>query len=58
MNFIFLQGLILIVVQDFHILPVPNPDGYDYTWQTDRLWYKNRQVLSPYSNCVGLDMNR
>ncbi|KAF8148038.1 peptidase M14 [Crassisporium funariophilum] len=43
---------------DFHILPVPNPDGYDYTWETDRYWYKNRQVLGPYVKCVGLDMNR
>jgi extracellular matrix protein 14 len=43
---------------DFHIIPVPNPDGYAYTWQTDRYWYKNRQVTSPYTECVGLDMNR
>ncbi|KAF8799186.1 peptidase M14 [Phlegmacium glaucopus] len=43
---------------DFHIIPVPNPDGYDYTWQTDRLWYKNRQIINSYSDCVGLDMNR
>ncbi|KAF8901460.1 peptidase M14 [Gymnopilus junonius] len=43
---------------DFHIIPVPNPDGYEYTWRTDRLWYKNRQSIGPYTNCVGLDMNR
>ncbi|KAF5309892.1 hypothetical protein D9619_010197 [Psilocybe cf. subviscida] len=43
---------------DFHIIPIPNPDGYVYTWETDRYWYKNRQVTSPYTKCVGLDMNR
>ncbi|KIM38505.1 hypothetical protein M413DRAFT_447732 [Hebeloma cylindrosporum] len=43
---------------DFHIIPVPNPDGYSYTWETDRYWYKNRQILGPYTDCVGLDMNR
>jgi extracellular matrix protein 14 len=43
---------------DFHFVPVPNPDGYAYTWQTDRYWYKNRQVVGPYTRCIGLDMNR
>ncbi|KZT02813.1 uncharacterized protein LAESUDRAFT_729776 [Laetiporus sulphureus 93-53] len=42
----------------FYIIPVPNPDGYVYTWVTDRLWYKNRQILGPNEKCVGLDMNR
>lgn len=27
---------------DFYILPVFNPDGYDYTWTRNRLWRKNR----------------
>lgn len=48
----------LLDVFDFHIIPVPNPDGYDYTWEYDRYWYKNRQVTSPRAKCVGLDMNR
>ncbi|KAF8964503.1 hypothetical protein BDZ97DRAFT_1815426 [Flammula alnicola] len=43
---------------DFHIVPMPNPDGYDYTWETDRYWYKNRQIIGPYEKCIGLDMNR
>jgi murein tripeptide amidase MpaA len=43
---------------EFHIIPVPNPDGYSYTWETDRYWYKNRQKLGPSSQCIGLDMNR
>ncbi|KXN81964.1 Putative metallocarboxypeptidase ECM14 [Leucoagaricus sp. SymC.cos] len=43
---------------DFHIVPAPNPDGYSYTWETDRYWYKNRQILGPHLQCVGVDMNR
>jgi len=43
---------------DFHFIPLPNPDGYAYTWEKDRYWYKNRQILGPYTKCVGLDMNR
>lgn len=44
--------------QDFYIVPAPNPDGYDFTWESDRFWYKNRQVMGPNAKCVGLDMNR
>ncbi|PAV18089.1 Zn-dependent exopeptidase [Pyrrhoderma noxium] len=43
---------------DFHIIPVPNPDGYVYTWENDRLWYKTRMPLGPGESCQGLDMNR
>ncbi|EJD07834.1 uncharacterized protein FOMMEDRAFT_137991 [Fomitiporia mediterranea MF3/22] len=43
---------------DFYIIPVPNPDGYVYTWESDRLWYKNRMLLGPNEPCQGLDMNR
>ncbi|KAJ3486374.1 hypothetical protein NLI96_g4275 [Meripilus lineatus] len=32
---------------DFHMVLVPNPDGY-----------KNRQVVGPNEKCIGLDMNR
>ncbi|KAK0471136.1 peptidase M14 [Armillaria novae-zelandiae] len=36
----------------------PNPDGYDFTWESDRFWYKNRQIMGANAKCVGLDMNR
>ncbi|XP_046995628.1 zinc carboxypeptidase-like isoform X1 [Schistocerca americana] len=39
----------------FMIYPTSNLDGYNYTWNTDRLWRKNR---TPYQNCIGVDLNR
>ncbi|KAJ6555474.1 peptidase M14 [Mycena vulgaris] len=48
----------LLDVYDFHIIPSPNPDGYVYTWEGDRFWYKNRQIVGPGAKCIGIDMNR
>ncbi|KAG7440202.1 peptidase M14 [Guyanagaster necrorhizus] len=48
----------LLGTYDFYIIPAPNPDGYDFTWESDRFWYKNRQVMGPAEKCIGLDMNR
>ncbi|KAG6917153.1 hypothetical protein DXG01_003666 [Tephrocybe rancida] len=48
----------LLDVFNFHIIPVPNPDGYDYTWESDRFWYKTRQKMGPKTSCSGIDMNR
>ncbi|XP_034033854.1 carboxypeptidase B2 [Thalassophryne amazonica] len=42
---------------DIYVLPVMNPDGYKYTWTTDRMWRKNRS-LSKGSTCIGVDLNR
>jgi carboxypeptidase A2 len=42
---------------DFYIMPVMNPDGYDYTHTNERLWRKNRRQ-NPGSNCIGTDLNR
>ncbi|KAG6885190.1 hypothetical protein C0993_004974 [Termitomyces sp. T159_Od127] len=48
----------LLDVFDFYIVPVPNPDGYEYTWEHDRFWYKTRQRLGAKHECLGIDMNR
>jgi hypothetical protein len=37
---------------EFVILPVTNPDGYVYSWSTQRLWRKNRR------GGYGVDLNR
>ena len=34
------------------IVPVANPDGYQYTWSTNRYWRKNRR------GSYGVDLNR
>ncbi|RZC37365.1 carboxypeptidase B-like [Asbolus verrucosus] len=40
---------------DWYIVPVLNPDGYEYTHTNDRLWRKNRAKLD---KCSGVDLNR
>lgn len=42
--------------KNWYVLPVHNPDGYEYTHQTDRLWRKNRGPNS--GGCKGVDLNR
>ncbi|XP_002741167.2 carboxypeptidase B-like [Saccoglossus kowalevskii] len=42
---------------DFYILPITNPDGYEYTWTDDRMWRKTRSVNDD-STCIGVDPNR
>ncbi|XP_053611116.1 uncharacterized protein LOC128675620 [Plodia interpunctella] len=41
--------------KDWFIVPVINPDGYEYTHTNDRMWRKNR---AKYGECVGVDLNR
>jgi hypothetical protein len=38
------------------LIPVVNPDGYEYSWTDDRLWRKNRRVNGDGS--FGVDLNR
>lgn len=41
---------------DFLFLPVMNPDGYEYTWKSERLWRKNKQqTYNP--RCAGIDID-
>ncbi|XP_033956986.1 carboxypeptidase B2 [Pseudochaenichthys georgianus] len=42
---------------DVYILPVLNPDGYHYTWTTNRMWRKNRST-NMSTKCIGVDLNR
>jgi len=46
----------LVDAIDFWIIPVVNPDGYVYTWTTQRLWRKNRRNNGGGS--FGVDLNR
>ncbi|KAL9706931.1 hypothetical protein quinque_010449 [Culex quinquefasciatus] len=41
---------------DWYILPVVNPDGLNYTKETNRMWRKTRYPHSVL--CYGADMNR
>ncbi|KAL7286391.1 hypothetical protein TKK_0019344 [Trichogramma kaykai] len=44
--------------EDYYILPVVNPDGYEYTFRGDRLWRKNRANPQKGGSCIGVDLNR
>eukprot|EP01087_Luapelamoeba_hula_P005049 TRINITY_DN15134_c0_g1_i1.p1 TRINITY_DN15134_c0_g1~~TRINITY_DN15134_c0_g1_i1.p1 ORF type:complete len:440 (-),score=72.59 TRINITY_DN15134_c0_g1_i1:13-1311(-) len=39
------------------IVPIMNPDGYDYSWTNSRLWRKNRRK-NVGSSYYGVDLNR
>ncbi len=41
---------------EFAIVPITNPDGYEYTWTTERFWRKNRRDNGNGSH--GIDLNR
>ncbi|XP_063622953.1 zinc carboxypeptidase-like [Cydia splendana] len=40
---------------DWHIFPVTNPDGYVFSFESERFWRKNRRV---FSEGIGVDLNR
>lgn len=40
---------------EIHVVPVTNPDGYQYTWDSNRLWRKNRRNNG---GSFGVDLNR
>lgn len=44
---------------DIYCVPIANPDGYEYSRNTDRLWRKNRAIdPSMERDCPGVDLNR
>ncbi len=45
---------------EVYVIPVVNPDGYVYSWTTDRLWRKNRRYLGQIGGrrIYGVDLNR
>ncbi|KAJ2945718.1 hypothetical protein O0L34_g559 [Tuta absoluta] len=43
---------------DWYIVPVVNPDGYEYTHRSDRIWRKNRKPGIAGRACYGTDLNR
>lgn len=38
------------------VLPILNPDGYEFSWTTTRLWRKNRRLVT--GTTYGVDLNR
>jgi len=49
------EALRMVDKYDWVVIPVINPDGYVYTWTSDRYWRKNRR---PVGACFGTDLNR
>ncbi|XP_021183742.3 carboxypeptidase B [Helicoverpa armigera] len=43
---------------DWIIMPLVNPDGYEFTHTDTRLWRKTRSVLPVHETCLGVDANR
>jgi len=47
----------LVDSMDWTFIPIVNVDGYDFTWNGNRLWRKNRRS-NKGSSCAGVDTNR
>jgi len=43
---------------EVHIIALHNPDGYAYTFESDRMWRKTRSYHENDSGCIGTDPNR
>jgi carboxypeptidase A2 len=43
---------------DFYIIPFINPDGYEYSHESSRMWRKTRSDHNSAAGCYGVDPNR
>jgi len=43
---------------DVYIMPLVNPDGYDYSHDSERFWRKTRSKNGGWRDCRGTDPNR
>lgn len=41
----------------WYIVPTVNPDGYEFSHTSDRMWRKSRAKMND-SDCFGVDLNR
>ncbi|XP_076334627.1 carboxypeptidase B-like isoform X2 [Tachypleus tridentatus] len=48
----------LLEFYEWYIHPVVNPDGYEYSHTTDRMWRKTRSWTISLIGCRGVDPNR
>ncbi|CAM4833676.1 unnamed protein product [Rotaria magnacalcarata] len=52
----------ILSIFNIYIIPLLNPDGYQYAQTQRRMWRKNRSpnnyYYGAYSNCIGVDLNR
>ena len=51
----------LVNTRELWFMPVANPDGYQYTFDTERLWRKNlhdNDGDGAITNADGVDLNR
>ncbi len=46
----------IVDASEVFVFPVVNPDGYEYSWVTNRMWRKNRRLNS--GGAYGVDLNR
>lgn len=43
---------------DIYITPIANPDGYEFSHESNRMWRKTRSDHNSIVNCRGVDPNR
>ncbi|GMF45300.1 unnamed protein product [Phytophthora fragariaefolia] len=43
---------------DWYFVPIVNIDGYQYTWEVDRMWRTNRHIVQLNGRDAGVDLNR